>query len=272
MLVHSHPGGLFQFSAADDESDRAVIPAIFGGWSGAHPRLGHGAAIMTPDGRMRGRLYDERHRATDMDHVAAIGDDVALSFPDDSAGAPMAFGSAQTKLLGRLHVCVIGVSGTGSIIAEQAARLGFSAITLIDFDRMEAKNLNRILNSTKADADAGALKVEVLAGALGAVRPDLVVHAIADTIASRRGVLAASECDVLFSCVDSAEGRQIADLIAQAFVLPLIDMGVTIPTRRTPVGDAAIADVLGRIDYVQPGGSTLFDRGVFSAASCARNI
>jgi hypothetical protein len=71
---------------------------------------------------------------------------------------------------------------------------------------------------------------------------------------------------VLFSCVDSAEGRQIADLIAQAFVIPLMDMGVTIPTRRERSGRIAIADVFGRIDYIQPGGSTLLDRGVFSSA------
>ena len=37
--------------------------------------------------------------------------------------------------------------------------IGFGAITLIDFDRVEVKNLNRILNSSKADADAGALQV-----------------------------------------------------------------------------------------------------------------
>jgi hypothetical protein len=56
--------------------------------------------------------------------------------------------------------------------------------------------------------------------------------------------------------------------MAQAFMIPLIDMGVTIPTRRERGKNRiAVADVLGRIDYVQPGGATLADRFVFTSAS-----
>lgn len=58
---------------------------------------------------------------------------------------------------------------------------------------------------------------------------------------------------------------QIADLMASAFLLPLFDVGVVIPVRKDG-GGVAIADVCGRIDYVQPGGSTLLDRGVHSPA------
>ena len=86
---------------------------------------------------------------------------------------------------------------------------------------------------------------------------------IARTINSREAVLAVAHCDVIFSCVDTQEGRQIADLIAAAFLQPLFDVGVVIPTRKA--GDSvAVADVCGRIDYVQPGGATLGDRGVYT--------
>ena len=59
--------------------------------------------------------------------------------------------------------------------------------------------------------------------------------------------------------------KRCADLIASAFLLPLFDVGVVIPVRTDGTGHA-IADVCGRIDYVQPGGSTLQDRGVYSPA------
>jgi hypothetical protein len=179
----------------------------------------------------------------------------------------MAFGSGMTDRLGELHACVIGVSGTGSIIAEQAARMGFGALTLIDFDRVEKKNLNRILNSTLEDADNQALKVKMFAQSIARVRPELPVTAVADTVFSRDGVLAAARADILFSCVDSSEGRQIAELIAQAFMIPLIDMGVTIPTRRLADGRSVIVEVMGRVDYVQPLGASLADREVFTPAS-----
>ena len=49
--------------------------------------------------------------------------------------------------LSRLTAVVVGVSGSGSIVAEQLARLGFGRVILIDFDKVEKKNLNRILNA-----------------------------------------------------------------------------------------------------------------------------
>jgi hypothetical protein len=93
-----------------------------------------------------------------------------------------------------------------------------------------------------------------------------VAEPVAAPILTRDAVLAASQCDMLFSCVDTLEARQIADLIAATFLIPLIDVGVTIPVR-TVGGGVAIADVCGRIDYVQPGKSTLCDRGVYSPES-----
>ena len=74
---------------------------------------------------------------------------------------------------------------------------------------------------------------------------------------------------MLFCCVDSFEGRQICDRIASSFLQPLFDVAVTIPTRKTKTG-VAIGDVCGRIDYVKPGGSTLADRGVYTAESLRR--
>jgi len=78
--------------------------------------------------------------------------------------------------------------------------------------------------------------------------------------------LAASEADVLFSSVDTAEGRHIADRIGAYFAMPLFDVGVAIPTEASPGGSRRIVEVYGRVDYVYPGGSSLMDRGVYDGA------
>jgi hypothetical protein len=266
ILIHSHPRGMFAFSDADDQSDARVMPGLFE----AHGSV-HGSAIMVPDGRIRARLYGPDGACRPIDLVSVIGDDIGFTWssPDlltRSADRPMAFTSSMTHELGRLRAAIIGVSGTGSIIAEQAARLGFGGVDLIDFDRIEPRNLNRILNAGLADADGRRLKVGMFASAIARHRGEGVATAIAASITTRDAVLAASQADVLFCCVDTLEARQIADFIAQAFLLPLFDMGVVIPVRKTGRG-VAIADVCGRIDYVQQGGSTLLDRGVYSPAS-----
>jgi len=45
-------------------------------------------------------------------------------------------------------------------------RLGTGAIVLVDDDRMEDRNVNRILNSTIQDARDSRLKVDVMADAI----------------------------------------------------------------------------------------------------------
>ncbi|HEV7600129.1 MAG TPA: ThiF family adenylyltransferase [Bradyrhizobium sp.] len=267
ILMHSHPGDMFAFSAADDASDRVVMPCLF-------EALGdmHGSAIMTPDGAIRARLYDRRLMKTAVELVSVVGHDLLFFWERDAqnpqrAQRPMAFGSGMTAELNRLSATIIGVSGTGSITAEQGARMGFGHNQYIEFDKVEFKNLNRILNATLADAAKGALKAEMFADVVATYRGPGVGFPVPLSIGTRDAVLAASQSDVLYCCVDTLEARQLADLISSAFLIPLFDVGVSIPTRRKPDGSAAIAEVCGRIDYVQPGRSTLQDRGVYSPES-----
>jgi hypothetical protein len=263
VLTHSHPGGLFAFSAIDDESDRRVVPGLFQ----AHGDL-HGTAIMTPGGAMRSRLYEAEGRGFPVELTSVAGHDLQFWWESEasSSGAmsrPLAFTSGMRNELRRLTAVVIGVSGTGSIVAEQLARLGFGRVILIDFDRVEHRNLNRILNARTLDAEQRSLKAEMFAEAVKGYRGPDVAHPITQSILTREAVLAASQGDVLFSCVDTLEARHVADLISAAFLIPLFDVGVTIPLRKVGQG-AAIGDVCGRIDYVQPGGATLQDRGVYT--------
>lgn len=263
IAVHAHAGGLFAFSGADDESDRILMGAIRAGTDRTA-----GSAIMIPSGAMRVRLYED-DRATWVDLVMKVGADIETWWNDGAtASGPskpaMAFTGDMRASLGRLSVCVIGVSGTGSIVAEQLARLGVGEIILIDFDRIEERNLNRILNATLADI--GFLKVEMFAEAIRCYRSDGEVISVPSSVATREAVLAACEADVLFSCVDSAEGRHIADRLSACFAMPLFDVGVAIPTEPLPDGGRRVAEVYGRVDYVYPGGSSLMDRGVYDAA------
>lgn len=262
VLAHSHPGGLFGFSLQDDESDRMTMPGLF-------QALGtlHGSAIMTPDGAMLARLYRPDLPPIQVDCVTVVGDDLTWWWADKKFHPrPMAFTSEASKELARLSACVIGVSGTGSLVAEQVARLGFGQVILIDFDKLELRNLNRILNSTLEDAQAQRPKVFAFADAVATYRGENVAVPVNASILSREAVLSASQADVIFSCVDTLDARQVADLICSSFLIPLLDVGVSIPTRTSEIG-TAIADVCGRVDYVQPGGATLQDRGVYDPVS-----
>jgi len=261
IAMHSHPGGLFAFSRADDESDARVMPSLFQACGAAH-----GSAVMVPGGATRARIYSPKMVVHDINLVSVAHHDIRYFWADgDGRGRrPLAFTAAMTAELGRLTAVVIGVSGTGSIVAEQLARLGFGRVILIDFDKIERKNLNRILNARLIDAERERLKVDMFAEAIVSYRGPGVAVPVAASVTTREAVEISATGDVLFSCVDTLEARQIADLMGACFLAPLVDVGVVIPTRKS--GDSvAIGDVCGRIDYVHPGGSTLLDRGVYSA-------
>lgn len=264
IAVHSHPGGLFAFSSADDDSDRTFMGALRQGTEQVA-----GSAIMVPSGAIRARVYETDHAATPVDLVMAAGCDIQMWWSDGATAAgpvapPLAFTSQMRTWLGRLSVCVIGVSGTGSIVAEQLVRLGIGEIILIDFDKLEALNLNRILNSSLAAISS--YKVEMFCNAIRLYRPDCCALPLSYSVATPEAVLAACEADVLFSCVDTAEGRHTVDRLSAYFAMPLFDVGVAIPTEATPSGSCRIVEVYGRVDYVYPGGSSLMDRGVYDAA------
>ena len=259
ILLHSHPGGYFEFSLQDDRSDQLTMPCIF-------QALGslHGTAIMLPGGEMLARVYRSDMKPQKLELVTVAGDDINLWWSDGAFfKRPMAFGAESRGEMNRLTAAIIGASGTGSICTEQVARLGFGRIVTVDYDRVETKNLNRILNARAADV--GEYKVEVLARAVAGHRGDNVSVPVPTTILDREAVLLVSQADVIFCCVDSKEGRQIVDLIGSAFLIPIFDVGVCIPTRRAGE-DLAILDVCARVDYVRPGGPTLADRGVYTQA------
>jgi len=272
FLVHSHPSGYPDFSALDDESDAEVISSLFlarvdaaaDGWRW------HGSAIMLPTGELRARVYDEDYMACEVDLVAVYGDDLRFYWNDrlTSMRRPMAFTSAMTDELSRLHVVIVGISGTGSIVAEQLLRMGVGEITAIDFDHVEGKNLNRILNSTADDAERKRLKVVSFKNAAGAIRPGTQVHAVDLSIDDPRALELAAAGDILFSCVDTETGRHLCDRLAAAMLQPLFDVGVSLPVESSRRGKA-LSNVAVRTDYVQPGGATLFDRQVYTSKGLA---
>jgi hypothetical protein len=265
VLIHSHPGGTSDFSDVDDRSDQEIIPCIFAACGDVH-----GTAIMLPNGFIFGRLYSPEMHVSTINLVSIIGTDLRFYWETDKARCakrPMAFTSEMIAELSRITAGVIGVSGTGSIVAEQVCRLGFGRVILIEFDTVEHKNLNRILNAIKMDADKGLAKVQVFSDRANQYRDEPYVVPVNANVLSREAVLALAESDVVFSCVDKLRARSIADLLSQSFLLPLFDVGVGISTRSLENGELAVDEVAGRIDYVHPDGSSLFDRKVYTSAA-----
>lgn len=265
VKIHSHPTGDEAFSATDDNSDRELFERVF---SFLYTNEPHGSAIMLPDGRVLGRWFDDQVIATPFAHVGKIGDDIefwpsARPATDEHAGNQrtlQVLGEATFAMMRRLRIAVVGCSGTGSIVVEQLARLGVGHLILVDPDVVEFKNLNRILNSTYDDAERHRPKVEVMARAIALMGLGTTVDVHHANLLEPSTVRAVSTADVVFGCMDGVEGRNALNRIAVAYVQPYFDIGV----RLDADGHGGIEDIWGTVHYVQPDGSSLMERGVYT--------
>ena len=172
ILLHSHPGNCLDFSSIDDESDKEIIPCLYAAIS-AQSAI-HGAAIMVSDGTMRARLYPDFDAPAEAIRVMVVGDSI-LHYGEDIP-QPVVIGTSEMRsLMGHLTACVAGTSGTGSVIVEELTRNGVGRIILVDFDKIEEKNLNRILNSDISHAEAKMQKTDMLKQAIEKFAPSVKV-------------------------------------------------------------------------------------------------
>lgn len=265
LKIHSHPTGYPNFSGIDDKSDNELFESVYGWMDSDEP---HASAVMLPDGEIFGRVFLPDLSAKPISKISVIGDDIFYWDNIKSKGieefelrTAQAFGEGTTNKLKQLKIAVVGCSGTGSPLIEQLVRLGVGELILIDPDKIEKKNLNRILNSTMSDAINGEYKVEVFKKAIKNIGLGTAVEAIHENIYSDAGIInKLASCDIIFGCVDSVDGRHLLNQIATFYLIPYFDLGVKL----TSNGKGGIDQIMGTVHYIQPGGSSLRTRGVYT--------
>lgn len=276
VKVHSHPTGTPEFSETDTAGDLRLLPAIRD-WIEADDRL-HCSVVMLPSGAMFGRYLDQHGTLVALNAIQCVGDDLrrwatGATLGDSAASHVAAFGEETFRLLGDMSIAVVGCSGTGAPLIEQLARLAPKELVLVDDDVVEVRNLNRIPNATREDAETKRRKVDVLADAIRRMDLGTTVRVVPHNLWSAEGVRAVAECDMVFGCMDSIDGRFLLNLLATDYVLPYIDVGVRLVADEKNGG---IQAACGSIHYLQPVGSSLISRGLFtmedvSAAGLRRN-
>ena len=263
VKIHSHPGGYPQFSKTDDASDRALFPSLYG-WAD----FPHASAVMLPDGSLFGRHVDHRGCFTPLSRIMVAGDDIQVwdavsqsdAVPATANRHARAFGAATTMLLKRLSIGVVGCSGTGSIVIEQLARLQVGRLTLVDPERAEDVNANRIVGLTAEDVTERRLKVEVMERCVHAMGLGTEVIALPIDLMTPQAVKAIADCDIVIGCMDGASERHILNRLCSTYYVPYIDVGV----RLVADGEGGISHVCGSVHYLQPGGSSLLSRGLYA--------
>lgn len=90
------------------------------------------------------------------------------------------YGENVLTLLRASHVCVIGIGGVGSWVAEALARTGLGAMTLIDGDMISRSNVNRQIHTL--ESSLGRSKASEMQSRVIDINPDCDCRAVVDYI------------------------------------------------------------------------------------------
>lgn len=269
--AHSHPEEEIDFSAVDDRADHELFPSVAGWLDTDFPGV---SVIVLPNGRMLARGVDSHGSFQGVSSISIAGPTIRY-WSNEETAQPVAreferrtaqvFGEGTVDLLSRLSIGVVGCSGTGSPTIEMLFRLGVRELVLVDGDIVETKNLNRIYNSSVDDVEHCRFKVDVMKDAVLRSGLPTKVASIQSDLFHSDVVRRLAQCDVIFGCMDSIDGRDLLNRLCVSYSIPYFDLGVLIDSD----GLGNVNQVCGTVHYLQPDGSSLLSRGVYTAEDLA---
>jgi molybdopterin-synthase adenylyltransferase len=237
VFIHSHPGKGWQGMSKDDiNTEQMLAPRVK--TVTKIPLIG---MTIGSDGIWSARFWpktgpNEYARQT-CESVRIVGKSFSISFDpkllnnslfkrDEFLRTVSAWGEKQQISLSCIKVGIVGIGSVGSQIAEGLLRTGIQNITLIDFDLVEKKNLDRLHGIRHGDI--GYLKTDIFSRLLTQYKllPTQSIRSIPYSIIEENGFNSAVDCDILFCCVDRPWPRFVLNCISYAYLIPIIDGGI----------------------------------------------
>ncbi|MGH9122617.1 MAG: ThiF family adenylyltransferase, partial [Acidimicrobiales bacterium] len=235
VLLHSHPGGrgwqAMSGPDRDTEDSYANLVREITGLPLVGMTLGGG------DRSWSARHWDHgvgRNVAcTECRNVRVVGDRLTVTWNDSVAPAPPAnprqkrtvsgWGAVVQGDLARRRVLVVGAGSVGLDVAVRLAASGLVNITIMDFDPVEERNLDRLIGATRRDVSLRRTKIHVASREAHrnatADRPRIRVSDL--SICEPNGLLEALDHDIIFCCVDRPWPRAVLNSLAYTDLVPV---------------------------------------------------
>lgn len=258
-LLHSHPGASHwqRMSTCDEDAEHSYAHLV-------HAITGHPLVGMTLAGRDKSwsaRFWAEDGSHRECESVRVVGRTLDVSWNPRLRPAPpvrptqmrsvSGWGPRIQANIARLRVLVVGAGSVGLDVALRLAASGIEHVAVMDFDTVEAVNLDRLIGATVFDATLHRSKAEVarrlVAAAATAESPIVAAHEL--SVCEPDGLAEALDYDVIFSCVDRPWARAVLNTIAYADLIPVIDGGIHID----PFEDDGMRNATWRSHVIRPG-------------------
>jgi molybdopterin/thiamine biosynthesis adenylyltransferase len=236
---HSHPfsNNSVNFSGIDDRSEYESFPK-------AVEYLGEGphASVVLGRNSIAARWYNPSKKLLEpVDQIKIVGNSLQIIklcnhnllydnciqqvLSEIHDRQILVFGEHGQKAIQNTKVGIAGLGGIGSEIFIKLVRLGAVDIVIMDPDRVETSNLNRLAGSTIEDAQKSRHKVEVLAEFARKINPNVRAKAICGSILDEDAEKELKGCDVVFGCTDNQSTRVALNNFSIRYLIPYVDAG-----------------------------------------------
>jgi tRNA A37 threonylcarbamoyladenosine dehydratase len=158
-----------------------------------------------------------------------------VDFERRFGGVARLYGAAALQRFTNAHVCVIGVGGVGSWVAEALARSAVGRITMIDLDNVAESNINRQIHALSDTL--GLAKVDALAARIEQINPFCKVNRIEDFVTADNldRMIGAPGYDYVIDAIDDVRAKTALIAYCREQGIRLITIGgaggQTDPTR-----------------------------------------
>lgn len=145
-------------------------------------------------------------------------------FENRFGGTRRLYGNEMVELYRQSHICVIGIGGVGSWVAEALARTAVGRVTLIDLDDICVTNTNRQIHAVTENI--GRSKIEAMAERMESINPEIEVNRIEEFI-SRENIreLITAEFDYVIDAIDSVTEKAALIAHCKRNKIPVITVG-----------------------------------------------
>ncbi len=149
-----------------------------------------------------------------------------------------AFGKMGQDRIAKVRVGIVGLGGLGAGLAINLARLGIRDFTLVDHDRTELHNLNRLAGMTRTDGHLSTLKVDVVSREIWNIDTKVRIKRIASMVQSSNVWKKLLNTDIIISATDNHASRMFLNAISQQYLVPHVSIGTLIESKDNQLTDA----------------------------------
>jgi molybdopterin-synthase adenylyltransferase len=135
-------------------------------------------------------------------------------------------GADSDEILAGSTVGIVGLGGGGSHIAQQLVHLGIGKFVLVDPDKLEDTNLNRLVGGRYSDIAAATEKVEIARRLIKGIAPTAEI--VVRTCPWQEAIEDLKSCDIIVGGLDSVRAKDELDAFCRRLLIPYIDIGMDV--------------------------------------------